>query len=146
MEHTVKTEMTTDKRAGTMIAAAAGRAARAAALFIAVAVLFAGCGKEDSVAEQSSPESYMNDEAFRKEIADFRKRINAVAAERREVADRMQAIIEKVGEDAEKLGKIAEWSELKAKITELNAKYVELRKEQQKTTRERIAPRTGKKN
>ena len=117
-------------------------AAKTAALAAALAVV-AGCGGEEKAAP-SAPESYMKDESFRKELSDFRKRISAVASQRRECADRMQALIKEHGEDLEKLGKVAEWVSLHKKITELNKEYEELRRKQLETTRGRIAPQVKK--
>jgi uncharacterized coiled-coil DUF342 family protein len=117
-------------------------AAKTAALAAALAIV-AGCGSEENAAP-SAPESYMKDESFRKELSDFRKRISAVASQRRECADRMQALIKEYGEDLEKLGKVAEWVSLHKKITELNKEYEELRRKQLETTRGRIAPQVKK--
>ena len=115
----------------------------AVAVFAAAMAVVAGCGGEENAAP-SAPESYMKDESFRKELSDFRKRISAVASQRRECADRMQALIKEHGEDLEKLGKVAEWVSLHKKITELNKDYEELRRKQLETTRGRIAPQVKK--
>ena len=115
----------------------------AVAVFSAAIAVLVGCGGEEKAAP-SAPESYMKDESFRKELSDFRKRISAVASQRRECADRMQALIKEHGEDLEKLGKVAEWVSLHKKITELNKEYEELRRKQLETTRGRIAPQVKK--
>ena len=106
-------------------------------------VLFlAGCRKEEKAPEipASSPASYMNDPVFRKELADKRKELGAIVAERKPLADRMQELVREHGEDLSKLQQIPEWNDLHKKVVELNAKYEKTRARQLKVVRDRIAP------
>lgn len=106
----------------------------------------AGCGRAEKPAEppRESPASYMNDKAFRKEVADAHKEAQAIAAERQPLVDRMQQLVRQHGEDPGKLQNVPEWVELHRKVTELNAKYEAIRKRQLSTVRDRIAPARSK--
>lgn len=111
----------------------------------ALVLCLAGCRKEEAKPEipASSPQSYMNDPVFRKQLSDKRKELSAIVAERKPLADRMQALVKEHGEDLAALQKIPEWNELHAKVTALNAKYEEVRARQLKAVRERITPNKG---
>lgn len=118
---------------------------RMPAALVAVGVLalfIQGCGRSSPPAEppRDSPASYMNDPRFRKEVADARKELQRLAAERKPLADRMQALVDKHGEDLGKLQNVPEWVELHRKVTALNRRYEEVRKRQLATVRDRIAP------
>ena len=107
-----------------------------------VLLLFlAGCRKEEKAPEipASSPESYMNDPVFRKQLADKRKELQAIVNERRPLVERMEALIKEHGQDLAALQKIPEWNDLHKKVVELNAKYEETRARQLKVVRERIS-------
>ena len=106
-----------------------------------VVLFLAGCRKEEKPAvPPSSPESYMKDPVFRKELSDKRKELQAIVAERKPLADRMQELIKEHGEDLAALQKIPEWNELHKKVTALNKKYEETRARQLKVVRERLTP------
>ena len=81
----------------------------------------------------------MNDPVFRKQIADKRKELQAIVAERKPLADRMQELIKEHGQDLAALQKIPEWNDLHKKVVELNAKYEAVRTRQLKIVRERIS-------
>ena len=100
-----------------------------------------GCRKEEKAPEipASSPASYMNDPVFRKQVADKRKELQAIIAERKPLADRMQELVKAHGEDLAALQKIPEWNELHAKVVALNAKYEEVRTRQLKIVKDRIS-------
>ena len=107
-----------------------------------VLVLFlAGCRKEEkaSAVPASSPVSYMNDPAFRKQLDDKRRELQAIVAERKPLADRMQALVKEHGENLAALQKIPEWNDLYRKVTALNRKYEETRARQLKIVHERIS-------
>ena len=107
----------------------------------ALMMFLAGCRKEEAKPETpaSSPASYMNDPVFRKQVADKRKELQAIVAERKPLADRMQALVKEHGEDLAALQKIPEWNDLHKKVVELNAKYEAVRARQLKIVRERIS-------
>jgi hypothetical protein len=87
----------------------------------------------------------MNDPAFMERLAEARRSLAAIGAERKGVADKMQALINKYGEDKAKLEKIAEWNDLYRKVTELNEKYETARRGMLKFVSERIKPTNDKK-
>ena len=99
-----------------------------------IVVLFlAGCRKEEEKAPEAQTPvsvSYMDDPAFRQQLADKRKELQAIVNERKPLMDRMQALVKAHGEDLAALQKIDEWNELHKKVVELNAKYEETRKRQ----------------
>ena len=107
----------------------------------ALMLFLAGCRKEEKAPEipASSPESYMNDPAFRKQLADKRKELQAIVNERKPLVKRMEALIKEHGQDLAALQKIPEWNDLHRKVVELNAKYEEVRTRQLKIMRERIS-------
>ena len=109
-----------------------------------LAVLFlAGCRKEEAKkapeVPASSPASYMNDPVFRKQVADKRKRLQAIVAERKPLVERMEALIREHGQDLASLQKIDEWNDLHKRVTALNAQYEEVRARQLKIVRVRIS-------
>ena len=113
----------------------------------ALSLVLAGCRKEEKKPETpaSSPASYMNDPVFRKQLADKRKELSAIVAERKPLVERMEALVREHGEDLAALQKIPEWNELHKKVVALNKKYEETRARQLKVVRERITPvRSGK--
>ena len=105
-------------------------------------MFLAGCRKEEAKPETpaSSPASYMNDPAFRKQLSDKRKELQAIVAERKPLADRMQELVKEHGEDLAALQKIPEWNFLYKKVTALNKRYEEVRARQLRIVRERITP------
>ena len=107
----------------------------------AVALFLAGCRKEEKTpaVPASAPASYMNDPVFRKQLADKRKELSAIVAERKPLVERMEALIREHGQDLAALQKIPEWNDLHKKVVELNAKYEEVRKRQLKIAAERIS-------
>ena len=103
-------------------------------------LFFAGCRKEkDTEVPASSPESYMNDPVFMKQLEEKRHELSAIVAERKPLADRMQELVREHGEDLSKLQQIPEWTNLHQRVTALNAKYEEVRTRQLKIVRERIS-------
>ena len=110
-----------------------------------VVLFLAGCRKEEKEPEipASSPASYMKDPAFRKQLEEKRKELQAIVKERKPLADRMQELVKEHGEDLAALQKIPEWNDLHKKVVALNAKYQEVRARQLKVVRERIAPKSG---
>ena len=107
-----------------------------------VMLFLAGCRKEEEAKPAipaSSPASYMNDPAFRKQLADKRKELSAIVAERKPLADRMQELVKEHGEDLAALQKIPEWNELHKKVVALNRKYEETRARQLKVVKDRIS-------
>lgn len=109
----------------------------------ALALFFQGCEKVSPPQEppRESPASYMNDPQFRKEVADARKELQAIAAERKPLADRMQELVKEYGEDVGKLQNVPEWVELHKKVLALSGRYEEVRKRQLATVRDRISPK-----
>lgn len=105
-------------------------------------LFLAGCRKEEAKPETpaSSPQSYMNDPVFRKQISDKRQELQRIVAERKPLADRMQELVKEHGEDLAALQKIPEWNELHAKVVALNKKYEEVRARQLGIVRDRLAP------
>ena len=105
-------------------------------------LFLAGCRKEEKAPEipASSPESYMNDPVFRKQLEEKRHELSAIVAARKPLADRMQALVREHGEDLAALQKIPEWTNLYQKVTELNAKYQEVRKRQLRIAGDRLKP------
>ena len=106
-------------------------------------LFLAGCRKEEKAPEipASSPESYMKDPAFIKQMESKRHELSAIVAERKPLADRMQALVMKHKGDLAALQKIPEWTNLYQKVTALNAKYQEVRKRQLRIAGERINPK-----
>lgn len=106
------------------------------------ALVFVGCEKASPPVEppRESPASYMNDPKFRQAVADARKELQAIAAERKPLADRMQELIRQHGEDAGKLQNVPEWVALHKKVTALNKRYEEARQRQLTIVRERLTP------
>lgn len=115
---------------------------------IGLAMLFStGCSRDEKAKAPAPYESasYMNDPAFMERLAEARRSLAAIGAERKGVADKMQALINKYGEDKAKLEKIAEWNDLYRKVTELNEKYETARRGMLKFVSERIKPTNDKK-
>ena len=106
-----------------------------------VMLFLAGCRKEEKAPEipASSPESYMNDPAFRKQLSDKRKELQAIVNERNPLVKRMEALIKEHGQDLAALQKIPEWNDLHKRVVELNKRYEETRARQLKVVRERIS-------
>ena len=102
----------------------------------------AGCRKEEAKPETpaSSPQSYMNDPVFRKQISEKRQELQRIVSERAPLVSRMEALVKEHGEDLAALQKIPEWNELHAKVVALNKRYEETRARQLKVVRERITP------
>lgn len=102
--------------------------------------LLSGCRKESeqSALPSNSPTVYMKDKSFRQAVADKRKELQAIAAERAPLADRMQELVREHGEDLAALQKIPEWTNLYERVTALNAKYKAVQKRQLQMVRERL--------
>lgn len=108
-----------------------------------LALVFQGCERSSPLQEppRESPASYMKDPKFRKEVADARKELQRLAAERKPLADRMQELVNQYGEDLGKLQNVPEWVELHRKVTALNKRFAEVRQRQLSTVRDRITPK-----
>ena len=106
-----------------------------------VLLSLAGCRKEEKAPEvpASSPKSYLKDPAFMGQLAEKRKELSAIVAERAPLVERMEQLIKEHGQDLAALQKIPEWNDLHKKVVELNAKYEEVRARQLKVLRERIS-------
>ena len=106
-----------------------------------ISLLFlAGCRKEkEPEIPASSPESYMRDPVFRKQLDEKRAELSAIVRERKPLVERMEALVREHGQDLAALQKIPEWNDLHKKVTALNAKYEETRARQLKIVRERIS-------
>ena len=109
-----------------------------------VLLFLAGCRKEEEAKAPeipaSSPESYMNDPVFRKQLSDKRKRLQAIVNERNPLVKRMEELIREHGQDLAALQKIPEWNDLHKRVTALNAQYEEVRARQLRIVRDRLAP------
>ena len=105
-------------------------------------IVLSGCRKEEKKPEipASSPASYMNDPAFRKQLSEKRQELQAIVAARKPLADRMQELVKAHGEDLAALQKIPEWNDLYEKVTALNKKYEETRARQLRIVRDRLTP------
>lgn len=112
------------------------------------AFVFIGCEKVGPSPEppRESPASYMNDPQFRQSVADARKELQAIAAERKPLADRMQELARQYGEDAGRLQNVPEWVALHKKVAALNKRYEETRKRQLATVHDRLAPQKPQTN
>ena len=117
-----------------------------------VVLFLAGCRKEEAKPETpaSSPASYMNDEAFRKTLADRRKVAYSIGADRAKVEERLNEMRRIIGDklgtkDRAKveaaLAENAEWKGLQSKAKELDAAFERHRKETMRIVRGRIAPK-----
>lgn len=124
------------------------RVSRALVAAGACALVFIGCEKASPPVEppRESPASYMNDPKFRQAVADARKELQAIAAERKPLADRMQELIRLHGEDAAKLQEVPEWVDLHKQVTALNKRYEEARQRQLAIVRERLTPQKPQSN
>lgn len=119
------------------------------AVMVICAVALVGCGKKEPEAPPTSPESYMNDTAFRAELKARREAMKGLGAERAKIAARLEEmtkiIREKLGTDdpakvGAELDKIAEWTRLKERALALDKEFTAKRREMQKIVRERITP------
>lgn len=113
-----------------------------------VMLCLSGCRKENEQSAEvptHTPASYMNDPAFRKQLADKRKELQAIIAERAPLVARMEELVRSNRADLAVLQKIPEWNELHKKVVALNAKYEETRQRQLKIVRERVQPKSEKK-
>ena len=106
-------------------------------------IVLAGCEKKPEPPREpprESPASYMNDPKFRKEIADARKELQAIAAQRAPVVARMQELVKKHGADEGKLQNVPEWAHLKRELKTLDREYKAVRQRQLDAVRDRITP------
>ena len=108
-----------------------------------VALCFVCCRKKEKAPEipAYSPVAYMKDPAFRQQLADKRKELQAIVKERAPLVARMEELVKSNREDLAVLQKIPEWNDLHKKVVALNAKYEEVRARQLKIVRERVAPK-----
>ena len=106
-----------------------------------------GCKKDsekEAKAPSHTPASYLKDPVFRKQIAEKRKALQAIAAERKPLADRMQELVREHKENLAALQKIPEWNDLHKKVVALNEKYEKLKREQFAQVSARITHERGK--
>ena len=117
-----------------------------------VVLSLAGCRKEENAPEvpAHSPESYMKDPVFRKQLEERRKASYAIGADRAKVEERLNEMRRIIGDklktsDRAKieaaLADNAEWKALQAKAKELDAAFERQRKETLGLVRERITPK-----
>lgn len=115
------------------------------------AIVFTGCEKKADTPPPPphSPESYMNDPAFRKQLSTARVEHQKAVRSRNEIAKKMQAKVEalkaRLGtDDAAKLKpeleKDAEWNDLLKQCQEANAKIAAQRKGTLGAVKERLTP------
>lgn len=108
-----------------------------------VAFVLPGCRKEKEAPPAppaNSPEVYMRDPVFRKELSDKRKELTALQVERRQLVQRMEELIRSNGEDKAVLEKIPEWNDLHKKVEALNAKCEAVRRAQLAVVSKRLNP------
>lgn len=114
----------------------------------------AGCGKAEKAAEKtvdpSSPESYMNDSAFRQKLSADRKERQRLLRSRAEIVGQMKAMIDAKKRELQTndlaavkavLDKDPAWQELSKKCEEANAQVEASRQATLKTVRARITPK-----
>jgi len=122
----------------------------------AFTLCFQGCKRDEASAEPPphSPESYMNDPAFRKQLSDKRLEVQALVTTRARLVKRMEEIAASNGIDRATLAqaaasnataratleKIPEWNELYSKVSDLNAKIGETRQRQLRIFADRVTP------
>jgi len=108
----------------------------------ALVLCLQGCKRTEKPAEPPphSPESYMNDPAFRKQLSDKRLEVQSLVTTRARLVKRMEELIASNGTDRAALEKIPEWNELHKKVSDLNAKIEETRQRQLKIFADRVAP------
>lgn len=116
-------------------------------------LLVAGCGKSGDKAatvDPTSPESYMNDPAFRQKLSADRKARQALFRARSEIVTQMEAMIEAKKRElaTDDLAKVKAaldedpaWKEVYKQFEEATAKIEASRKATLKTVRERITPK-----
>lgn len=109
-----------------------------------VTFVLPGCRKKKEAPPPAlpanSPEVYMKDPVFRKELSDKRKERTAIAVERQKLVARMEELIREHGEDKAVLEKIPEWNDLYKQVEALNAKYEAVRKAQLAVVSKRLNP------
>lgn len=116
-------------------------------------LFFAGCGKDEKAAEKavdpSSPESYMNDPAFRQKLSADRKERQRLLGSRAAIVGQMKAMIDAKKRELQTndlaavkavLDKDPAWQELTRKCEEANAQVEASRQATLKTVRARITP------
>lgn len=125
------------------------------ATMVVCAVAVLGCGKKEPAAASKvppphSPESYMNDAAFREKLKARREAMKGLGAERAKIAARLEEMTkivrEKLGTDdpakvGAELDKIAEWTKLKERALALDREFAAAHRETQRIVRERIVPK-----
>ena len=117
----------------------------------AFALILPGCRKEDE-SKSSSPEAYMNDPVFRKQLADGRKERTAFEVKRAELVAAMEKMIEAKkaampgADDAAlkaALEKDPEWIDLSKRVVDLTTAIQESGRRTDGVIRERVAPKKG---
>ena len=100
-----------------------------------VALSLAGCRKEEEAKPEipaSSPESYMNDKAFRETLATRRRAAYSIGADRAKVEERLNEMRRIIGGKLKTkdraaieaaLAENAEWKSLQSKAKELDAAF-----------------------
>ena len=116
-----------------------------------IALVFQGCRKEEEPSP-SSPEVYMNDPVFRKQLADGRKEREGFALKRTELVKAMEQMIEAKkaampgADDAAlkaALEKDPEWIDLSKRVVDLTTAIQESGRHMDEVIRGRIAPKKG---
>lgn len=117
----------------------------------ALALALPGCRKEEEPAS-SSPEVYMNDPVFRKQLADGRKERTALQAKRAELVKKLEQMVEAKkaalpgADDAAvkaALEKEPEWIDLTKRVVDLTTAITESGRRMDEVIRGRIAPKKG---
>lgn len=114
-----------------------------------IALVFSGCRKEEE-SSPSSPEVYMNDPVFRKQLADGRKEREGFALKRTELVKAMEQMIEakkaampNADSAALKaaLEKDPEWVSLEKRVNDLTTAIGESGRRMDEVIRKRVAPK-----
>ena len=115
----------------------------------AFALVFSGCRKEEEPVS-SSPDAYMKDPAFRRELADGRKERTSFEAKRAELVKELEKRIEAKkaampgSDDAAvkaALEKDPEWLDLKKRVVDLTTAIKESGRRMDEVIRKRVAPK-----
>ena len=120
----------------------------------ALAIVLPGCRKEkeEEKASPSSPEVYMNDPVFRKELADGRKEREGYVVSRTKLVREMEKMVEAKkaelpgADDAAlkaALEKDPKWIDLSKRVVDLTAAIKESGRRMDEVIRGRVAPRKG---
>ena len=93
-----------------------------------------GCrrSEEKPSPPSNSPEVYMKNAEFRKQVHEKALALKAIEKEREPLIARMKELFQKNGQSLSNLQHVAEWTNLHARIVDLNARYMTVRTNQLK--------------